>query len=54
MILKVRKILSKWKGRHLSFAGRITLLESVIIAVPLLYLSMFKMPSKVKSELTKI
>jgi len=54
VLLKVRKKLSVWKGRNLSFAGRVCLLKSVISAIPLFFLSFFKAPIGVCKEITKL
>jgi len=53
MVEKIREKLVVWKGKHLSFNGRITLLKSTITTVPL-YLSMFKLPSKVRNDIKRI
>ena len=44
VVSKIRKKLSVWKGRNLSFAGRVCLIKSVINAIQLFYLSFFKAP----------
>jgi len=54
MIINIRKRLSKWKGRHLSFAGRVMLIKSVISTIPLYYLSIFKMPVSVGKIIRKL
>jgi len=54
VLLKIRKKLSVWKGRNLSFAGRVCLIKSVINAVPLFYLSFFKAPTGVCKEIIKL
>lgn len=41
---KVRKKLSLWKRKILSFVGRLTLIKSVVSCLPLYYISVFKMP----------
>jgi len=46
--------LSVWKGRNLSFAGRVCLIKSVINVVPLFYLSFFKAPTRVCKEIIQI
>ena len=43
--LKVR--LSVWKGRFLSLAGRTCVIKSVLTAIPLFYLSVYKSPESV-------
>jgi len=54
LMSKIRKRLSRWKGRHISFAGRATLIKSVLSVMPLFFISLFKMPSIVRKEIVKI
>ena len=54
VLSKIRKKLSVWKGRNLSFAGRVCLIKSVINAIPLFFLSFFKAPVGVCKEITKL
>ena len=54
VVSKIRKRLSVWKGRNLSFAGRVCLIKSVINAIPLFYLSFFRAPSGVCKEISKL
>jgi len=54
VIVRMKKRLSRWKGRFLSLAGRICLIESVLSTIPLFYLSLFKMSVVVASEHVKI
>ncbi|GKV52698.1 hypothetical protein SLEP1_g59269 [Rubroshorea leprosula] len=42
VVAKFRSKLASWKGKLLSFGGRITLLMSVLSALPLFYFSVFK------------
>lgn len=51
---KVRKKLSKWKGKNLIFAGRVCLIKSVFTIVPLYYISIFKAPMEVCKDLTRL
>jgi len=44
VLSKIRKKLSVWKGRNLSFAGRVCLIKSVTNVVPLFLLPFFKAP----------
>ena len=44
VLSKLRVRLNAWRGRFLSLAGRICLIKSVITAVPLFYLSLYKAP----------
>jgi len=50
--LKAR--LNVWKGRFLSMAGRICLIKSVLTAVPLYYLSLFRVLVAVCKSITRI
>ena len=54
MLSKIRKKFSVWKGRNLSFAGRVCLIKSIINAIPLFFLSFFKVPVGVSKEITKL
>lgn len=46
--------LSSWKNRYLSLGGRIVLLNSVLIGIPIYFLSYMKMPLKVWMEVVRI
>nr|GEW34794.1 RNA-directed DNA polymerase, eukaryota, reverse transcriptase zinc-binding domain protein [Tanacetum cinerariifolium] len=52
--IKVRTRLSKWKVKTLSIGGRLTLLKSVLGAVPLYSMSIYKAPKGVLHELEMI
>jgi len=54
MVNKVRSRLSSWKGKLISMARQVYLIKSVIFALPLYYISFFKMPTSVIKELIKI
>jgi len=54
VVNKLKAKLSVWKGRFLSMAGRICLINSVISAIPLYYLSLFKAPELVCKRITSI
>ncbi|GKB94948.1 RNA-directed DNA polymerase, eukaryota [Tanacetum coccineum] len=54
IIQKVRTRLSKWKVKTLSIGGRLTLLKSVLGAVPLYSMSIYKAPKGVLHELEMI
>ncbi|GAU20609.1 hypothetical protein TSUD_33450 [Trifolium subterraneum] len=41
----MNKRLSTWTSRHLSFGGRLTLINSVLSSLPLYFFSFFKLPS---------
>ena len=54
MVEKVQSKLARWKGRCLSIAGRIYLIKSVLSSIPLLFMSLFKLPSLVVDKLVQI
>jgi len=54
MVEKFRSRLTSWKGKLISIAGRVCLIKSLISALPLYYLSFFKMPRNVIKELVRI
>jgi len=54
VINKIKARLSVWKGRFLTLAGRICLIKSVITAIPLYYLSLFRAPDIVCKRITSI
>ncbi|GKE65524.1 hypothetical protein Tco_1519685, partial [Tanacetum coccineum] len=51
---KVDAQLSKWKMKTLSIGGRLTLLKSVLGAIPIYHMSLFKVPKKVFQRLENI
>ncbi|GKU90242.1 hypothetical protein SLEP1_g4255 [Rubroshorea leprosula] len=54
VIKKFRAKLAVWKTASLSFGGRLTLLNSILSALPIFYMSLFLMPNSVVIELTHI
>ncbi|XP_058786925.1 uncharacterized protein LOC131661401 [Vicia villosa] len=50
----VRRKLNCWKGRWLSFGGRITLLKSVLSSMAIFTLSFYKAPKVVIAEINKL
>ena len=54
VIEKVQTRLSRWKGRCLTMDGRICLIKSVLSAIPLFFMSLFKLPSGVAGKLIRI
>ena len=54
VVVRMKKILSRWKGIVLSLTGRICLIKSALSTIPLFYLSLFKISVVVANELVKI
>ncbi|GFS31963.1 hypothetical protein Acr_00g0020140 [Actinidia rufa] len=50
----IKKRLSSWKKRFLSFGGRLVLIKSVISSLPVYYMSLFKMPERVAKCIERI
>jgi hypothetical protein len=48
------KRLNFWSGRHLSYGGRLTLINSVLASMPLYFFSFYKAPSCVLNQLVRI
>jgi len=44
MITKRRKRLTIWKGKYISYTGRVILINLVLSSITLYYLSLFKIP----------
>jgi len=54
IIRKFEARLNKWNQRSISMAGRITLINAVLTALPLFYMSFFRAPSAVINRLIVI
>ncbi|GJS03117.1 putative RNA-directed DNA polymerase, eukaryota, reverse transcriptase zinc-binding domain protein [Tanacetum coccineum] len=54
IVHKIKARLSKWKSKTLSVGGRLTLLKSVLGAVPLYTMSLYKVPKGVLLEMESI
>ncbi|KAL8519786.1 hypothetical protein ACS0TY_010647 [Phlomoides rotata] len=54
LIIKVRNRINQWDGRHISLACRATLVQSVLSAMPIYYLSFFLLPKSVIKKLTSL
>jgi len=54
MIENVSSRLANWKGKLISMAGRVCLIKSVLSALPLYYMSFYKMPKYVSNKLLKM
>lgn len=54
VIDKITSRIQGWKGKLLSYGGRLILLNSVISSIPIYWLSVFKMPSKVRDRIDQL
>ncbi|XP_058733800.1 uncharacterized protein LOC131605468 [Vicia villosa] len=54
LLAMFRKRLNVWRGRYLSMAGRVELINSVLSAIPIYSLSFYKAPKKVLQEIKSI
>jgi hypothetical protein len=54
LIQSLRKRLGSWTSRFVSLGGRITLLNSVLNAIPIYYLSFLKIPIHVWKSIKRI
>ncbi|KAJ0682333.1 putative RNA-directed DNA polymerase [Helianthus annuus] len=54
IIDRIYSKLSRWKAKHLSFAGRLTLVKSVLGSLPSYFLSLFVAPKCVIKRIEKI
>jgi len=54
LIKKVEKKRYGWKGKLLSMGGRLTLVNSVLSAIPMYYMSVYKLPSWVEERIDQI
>ncbi|GAU13302.1 hypothetical protein TSUD_42560 [Trifolium subterraneum] len=54
LVDRIRKRLSGWKCKNLSYGGRLILLKSVLSSIPVYFLSFFKAPTGIISTLESI
>jgi len=54
LISKYESKLSKWAQKNISMAGKVTLINSVLNALPIYLLSFFKIPQKVAHRLVTL
>jgi hypothetical protein len=54
LISYLKRRLSSWGKKHISLGGRIVLINSVLIAIPIFYMSYLKMPVQVIKAVTRI
>ncbi|KAL3012465.1 hypothetical protein AAZX31_06G000400 [Glycine max] len=51
---KCERVLNKWTQRHLSFGGRVTLIQSILTSLPIYFFSFFRILKKVVEKLVSI
>lgn len=54
LIESLKKKLNSWGNKYVSLGGRMVLLNAVLNAIPIFYLSFFKMPVKVWKRIVRI
>ncbi|KAL8548201.1 hypothetical protein ACS0TY_007499 [Phlomoides rotata] len=54
LVNRVEKKLTKWSGKLISFAGRVTLIQAVLTAIPKYCLSFYLIPKATIKQLTYI
>ncbi|XP_078170754.1 uncharacterized protein LOC144565020 [Carex rostrata] len=54
VIDKIESRLQGYKGKLLSYGGRLTLLNSVLSAIPIYWLSVFVMPTKIRMRIEQL
>ena len=51
---RLRRRLARWKRQYLSKGGRITLIKSTLVSIPIYQMSIFRMPKSVVKRLEKL
>ena len=54
LINKCERKLAGWKQRHLSFGGRVILINSVLTSIPIYFLSFFRVPKQVVNKIVRL
>ncbi|MCH89771.1 LINE-1 reverse transcriptase like, partial [Trifolium medium] len=54
VVNSIEKRLFSWKNRYISLGGRVVLINSVLAAIPIFYLSFLKIPTKVIKAIVSI
>jgi hypothetical protein len=54
MIEKIRSKLNSWGNKHISFGGRLVLINSVLNSILIFYMSFMKMPASVRKMVVRI
>lgn len=54
LVERIRSQISNWTSRHLSYAGRLQLISSVLMSIVNFWASVFRLPSKCLKEIEQI
>jgi hypothetical protein len=54
LVEKISRKLNSWGNKHISFGGRLVLINSVLNSIPIFYLSIMKLPVQVRKMLVRI
>jgi len=54
IIQKCERRLAKWKQKHISWGGKVTLIQSILTSIPIYFLSFFRVPRRVVKKLVCI
>jgi hypothetical protein len=54
LVEKIRKSLNSWGNKHISFGGKLVLINSVLNSIPIFYMSYMKMPVQVRKKVVRI
>jgi hypothetical protein len=54
LISSLHKKLNSWNHKHISFGGRLVLINSVLNSIPVFYMSLMKMPVQVRKKIVRI
>ncbi|PNX76224.1 ribonuclease H [Trifolium pratense] len=54
MVDSLKKKLNSWSHKHISFGGRLVLINSVLNSIPIFSMSFMKMPAKMVKKVTRI
>ncbi|WJX49459.1 hypothetical protein P8452_35893 [Trifolium repens] len=54
MVEKIRSKLNSWENKHISFGGRLVLINSVLNSIPIFYMSLMKMLVQVRKKVIRI
>jgi hypothetical protein len=54
LVNKIDKKLSNWKGKLLSIGGRLTLIKVVLNAIPIYWMSKFRLPINITKKIDQL